>query len=129
MRFPDKLDLLTVQREIDCRNGWDGRHQGRRFGGVRARRGRESSSLCSSRRSELCWAYAYHLVQAHAFIDGNKRIAAAITETFLETNGVQLIMTNVEITELFLRIASSAIGRDQAEQSLRAKVRIAESQA
>ncbi|MGI8735408.1 MAG: type II toxin-antitoxin system death-on-curing family toxin [Pyrinomonadaceae bacterium] len=45
--------------------------------------------------------YAYHLTQAHAFIDGNKRIAAAITETFLETNGVQLIMTNDEIVQIF----------------------------
>lgn len=35
-------------------------------------------------------------------------------------------MTNDEIAELFLRIASSAIGRAQVEQSLRAKVRIAE---
>ena len=31
-------------------------------------------------------AYAYHLVQAHAFINGNKRIAAGIIETFLEKN-------------------------------------------
>ncbi len=41
--------------------------------------------LCAVQR-----AYAYHLTQAHAFIDGNKRVAAAITETFLETNGVRL---------------------------------------
>jgi len=33
--------------------------------------------------------YAYHLAQAHAFLDGNKRIAAAITEVFLETNGYE----------------------------------------
>jgi death-on-curing protein len=68
-------------------------------------------------------------VQAHAFIDGNKRIAAAITETFLETNGVQLIMPNDEVAELFLRVASGSVTRDQVEQILRARVRIAESQA
>jgi death-on-curing protein len=28
-------------------------------------------------------AFAYHLTQAHAFIDGNKRVAAAVTETFI----------------------------------------------
>jgi death-on-curing protein len=28
--------------------------------------------------------YAYHLSQAHAFLDGNKRVAAAIAEAFLE---------------------------------------------
>ena len=73
--------------------------------------------------------YAYHLTQAHAFIDGNKRVAAAITETLLETNGVQLIMTNDEIVQLFLEIASGAVSRDQIEQILRGKVGIAKSQA
>ena len=72
--------------------------------------------------------YAYHLTQAHAFIDGNKRIAAAITETFLETNGVQLIMTNDEIVQLFLQIASGAVSRNQIEHILREKVSIAKSQ-
>ena len=67
--------------------------------------------------------YAYHLTQAHAFIDGNKRVAAAITETFLETNGARLLMTNGEIVQLFLEIASSALSRDQVEQILRERVR------
>ena len=31
--------------------------------------------------------YAYHLAQAHAFVDGNKRIAAVASELFLELNG------------------------------------------
>jgi len=66
--------------------------------------------------------YAYHLTQAHAFVDGNKRVAAAVTETFLETNGVRLIMTNDEIVRLFLEIASSALSRDQVEQLLRERV-------
>ena len=65
--------------------------------------------------------YAYHLTQAHAFIDGNKRVAAAITETFLETNDVRLIMTDDEIVQLFLKIASGAQSRDQVEQILRGK--------
>jgi len=42
----------------------------------------------------VSWAatYAYHLAQSHAFMDGNKRVAAAITEAFLETNGLELKM-------------------------------------
>jgi death-on-curing protein len=32
----------------------------------------------------MCAApYAYHLPQAHAFLDGNKRLAAAVAEIFL----------------------------------------------
>ncbi len=67
--------------------------------------------------------YAYHLTQAHACIDGNKRIAAAITETFLETNGGRLMMTNEEVVQLFLDVASGVLNRDEVEQSLRGKVR------
>jgi death-on-curing protein len=67
--------------------------------------------------------YAYHLAQTHAFLDGNKRVAAAITEAFLETNGFELTMTNEEIVMLFLAIASSKLNREQVEQRLRDQVR------
>jgi death-on-curing protein len=63
------------------------------------------------------------LTQTHAFLDGNKRVAAAITEAFLETNGFELIMTNEEIVVLFLEIASSKLSREQVEERLREKVK------
>jgi death-on-curing protein len=50
--------------------------------------------------------YAFHLSQAHAFVDGNKRVAAAVAEVFLEINNAQLTLTNNEIVDLFLRIAA-----------------------
>ena len=65
----------------------------------------------------------YHLTQSHAFFDGNKRVGAAITEAFLETNGYELVMTNEEIVVLFLAIASGELRREQVEQQLRDKVR------
>jgi death-on-curing protein len=67
--------------------------------------------------------YAYHLTQTHAFVDGNKRVAAAITEAFLETNGFELLMTNEEIIDLFLAIADSGLSREQVEDTLREKVK------
>lgn len=66
--------------------------------------------------------YAYHLTQAHAFVDGNKRIAAAVLETFLETNGSQLAMTDSEIVRLFLDVAAGLLSREHVEQSLRPKI-------
>jgi death-on-curing protein len=66
--------------------------------------------------------YAYHLTQAHAFIDGNKRVAAAVTETFLESNGSQLAMTDEEIVRLFLDIAAGLLSRDEVERLLRARI-------
>jgi prophage maintenance system killer protein len=49
--------------------------------------------------------------------------AAAITEAFLETNGFELTMTNEEIVNLFLVIASHTLSREHVEQLLRNKVR------
>ncbi len=68
--------------------------------------------------------YAYHLSQAHAFIDGNKRIAAAVSETFLEVNGAHLEMTNEQIVELFLNIAAGRLNRDEVDKVLRLNVRL-----
>jgi death-on-curing protein len=63
--------------------------------------------------------YAYHLTQAHAFIDGNKRIAAAIAEIFLEINSARLEATNDQIVTLFLEIASGRLSRDEVEELFR----------
>lgn len=64
----------------------------------------------------LAATYAYHLSQAHAFIDGNKRIAAVVAELFLNINGAKLNATNDEIIEIFLDIAASRLSRDEVEE-------------
>ena len=57
---------------------------------------------------ELCSDMCLSLTQSHAFLDGNKRVAAAITEAFVETNGFELTMTNEEIVDLFVKIARAS---------------------
>ena len=37
---------------------------------------------------EVAAAYAYHIAEAQAFFDGNKRAAAAAAITFLDGNGI-----------------------------------------
>ena len=37
---------------------------------------------------DIAAAYAYHLAESQAFLDGNKRTAVASALTFLEANGV-----------------------------------------
>lgn len=64
-------------------------------------------------------AYGFNLCQAHAFIDGNKRIAAVTCEGFLRLNGFDLQVPNDELIEIFLKIASSEMDRDQLEALLR----------
>ena len=60
--------------------------------------------------------YAYHLSQAHAFIDGNKRIAWAVAILFLELNGIILTVSEAEAEEVCLSIAAGQITRDEVER-------------
>jgi death-on-curing protein len=97
------------------------------FGGARGLRDEaalESALMAAENRAyyenaspATCAAtYAYHSTQAHAFIDGNKRIAAAVSELFLSINDAKLELTNDEIVELFLGIAASQVTRDEVER-------------
>lgn len=97
------------------------------FGGVHGLRDKaalESALMATENRAyyenvspAICAAtYAYHLTQAHAFTDGNKRIAAAVAELFLSINDARLELTNDEIVYLFLGIAASRITRDEVER-------------
>jgi len=65
----------------------------------------------------MCAAtYAYHLSQAHAFIDGNKRIASLAADAFLGLNNARLVAPDdEEIIKLFLQIASGEMTRDEVE--------------
>lgn len=63
----------------------------------------------------LAATYAYHLSQAHAFVDGNKRIAAVVSELFLEMNRAKLNATNEQMIELFLDLAASRLSREEVE--------------
>ncbi len=66
--------------------------------------------------------FAYHLSQAHPFLDGNKRVAAAVSEIFLEINGARLNATNDEIVSLFLSIAAGSLSRDEVEEFFMGRV-------
>lgn len=121
MRFPDKLDVLTVHARLIAETGGSIglRDEGLFESALAAAENRynyEDADLVTCAAT-----YAYHLTQAHAFVDGNKRVAAAITETFIESNGSQLTMTDEEIVRLFLDIAGGILNRDEVERLLRAK--------
>ena len=63
---------------------------------------------------EMAAAYLFHIYQAHAFVDGNKRIAFAICRHFLLLNGYKLRMSQEGVEKLVLDIASSRL-KDKAE--------------
>src|ERR671919_418752 len=116
MILPEKLDVLTVHARLIAETG--------STNGLRDEALLESALAAAYNRYHYehadivsCAAtYAYHLTQTHAFFDGNKRVAAAITEAFLETNGFELTMSNEEVVSFFLAIASSQLSRDEVER-------------
>ena len=116
MLFLYKTEVIEIHKKLI-----------KEFGGIHGLRdeGALESAMASAKNRAyyenadiaICAAtYAYHLTQAHAFIDGNKRIAAAISEIFLEINDVKLNATNEQIVDLFLSIASGEKTRNDIEQ-------------
>jgi death on curing protein len=122
MKFPDKLDVLAVHAQLIAETGGSPGllNEGALESALAAPQNREYYEQADL---YVCAAtYAYHLTQAHAFIDGNKRVAAAIAETFLETNGAQLNLSNEEVVTLFLDIAAGRMSRDRVEDFFKACV-------
>ena len=126
MLFPTIKEVLDLHKQTIEEFG--GAH------GLRDEAALESAILAAENRAyyenaslAICAAtYAYHLTQAHAFIDGNKRIAAAVAELFLSINHARLELTNDEIVDLFLGIAASQITRDEIEGIFAQRVKVAD---
>ncbi|SES09557.1 type II toxin-antitoxin system death-on-curing family toxin [Sphingobium sp. YR768] len=60
----------------------------------------------------LAAAYAYGLARNHPFVDGNKRIAAVVSETLLLLNGYALIASDAELVVAFLELAAGTLSED-----------------
>ncbi len=116
MIFPDKSAVLEIQSQLIERYG--GIHGLRDEGALEsALNAAENRAYYENAPTEILAAtYAFRLSQAHAFLDGNKRIAAAVAGVFLELDGAWLEASQDEIIELFLDIAASRISREDVEK-------------
>lgn len=59
--------------------------------------------------ADLAVAYAFGIARNHPFVDGNKRTAAVVSETFLVLNGFTLACDNVELVTKFLALAAGEL--------------------
>ncbi|MCH2486763.1 MAG: type II toxin-antitoxin system death-on-curing family toxin [Erythrobacter sp.] len=59
--------------------------------------------------ADLAAAYAYGIARNHPFVDGNKRTAAVISETFLMLNGRALQATDAELVVAFVALAAGEL--------------------
>ena len=120
--FPDLDEILLIHAEIIKETGGS---EGLRDAGAL-----ESALKAAENRlfyetddlAILAATYAFHISQTHAFVDGNKRIAAVASELFLEMNGATSSATNEEIIELFLDIAAGKLSREQVEEKFTARL-------
>ena len=63
--------------------------------------------------AELAAAYAYGIARNHPFVDGNKRTAAVVSETFLVLNGFTLQATDAELVVAFLALAAGELSEEE----------------
>ena len=116
MLFPTKDEVLEVHRKLIDQFGGSP--------GIRDEALLDSALLAPANREHYedanlatCAAtYAFHLTRNHPFIDGNKRVGAAVSEIFVQLNGAHLSATNDEIVALFLGIADGTVSREAVER-------------
>ena len=70
----------------------------------------------------LAAAYAYGIARNHPFVDGNKRTAAVVSETFLMLNGHILNAADAELVVAFLALAAGDLSEDETADWFRAHV-------
>ncbi len=70
----------------------------------------------------LAATYAYGIARNHPFVDGNKRTAAVVSETFLVLNGYALEASDAELVVAFLALASGDLSEDELADWFRTRL-------
>jgi death-on-curing protein len=71
----------------------------------------------------LAAAYAFGIAHNHPFVDGNKRTAAVVSETFLMLNGHVLEATDAEVVVAFVALAAGELTQDELADWFRQHIR------
>ena len=67
----------------------------------------------------LAASYAFGIARNHPFVDGNKRTAAVVAETFVLLNGHVLTANNGELAVTILALAAGELSEDELAQWFR----------
>jgi death-on-curing protein len=68
---------------------------------------------------DVAAAYAFHISEAQAFLDGNKRTAIAAALVFLEGNGVVVPSETDRLYEAMIAMVEKRMGKVQLAELLR----------
>jgi death on curing protein len=70
----------------------------------------------------LAATYAYGIARDHPFVDGNKRTAAVVSETFVVLNGYALEASDAEVVVAFVALAAGDLSEDELADWFRARL-------
>ena len=73
--------------------------------------------------ADLAAAHAWGLIRSHPFVDGNKRVALILCETFLVINGYELDADDVSLTMAFVELAAGTMDEATLAKWLRSRIR------
>jgi death on curing protein len=72
--------------------------------------------------AEMAAVYLYHLAMNHAFVDGNKRVAAAAAGVFIDLNGGTLTCNEPEFEAVVLAVARGELDKEGVAGFLRKSI-------
>lgn len=72
--------------------------------------------------AELAAAYAFGIARNHPFVDGNKRTAAVVGETFLMLNGYRLGASDAELVVAIMALAAGDLSESELADWFRAHI-------
>ena len=70
----------------------------------------------------LAASYAFGIARNHPFVDGNKRTAAVVSETFLMLNGYGLDASDAEVVVAFVALAAGELSEDELADWFRTRL-------
>jgi death-on-curing protein len=70
----------------------------------------------------LAAAYAYGIARNHPSVDGNKRTAAVVAETFLILNGYRLTASDAELVVAVLALAAGELSEEETAEWFRERM-------
>ena len=106
---------LAIQGEQIAEHG--GAEGVRDLGGLESALARPKNLLAYAKKkpslAELAAAYAYGITRNHPFVDGNKRTALVVAETFLRLNGYRIEAPREEKYLMYHSLAQGTVSEKQ----------------
>ncbi len=72
--------------------------------------------------AEMAAAYCFGIARNHPFLDGNKRTALAAADVFLQLNGHEIVVEEVEAVAVIRDLAAGEIGEEELAAWIKANV-------